>query len=157
MFRAIVRKGIRWIRYKIGFGKSRGQIRKDVTVIPVQPNLDLIVYWKVLDIGKGPAAVLKVHETEVLKFDCFGMEKGHFHVAPNYGKRIFFQDNTAIEQIERTVQELNVNAQYYLNQLEQAHIRSITIEVEKLKDSTEIAKRKMIEFLNTVPALEDLK
>ena len=61
------------------------QVRKDVEIIPIQPNLELVVYWKVLQVGRGPALILQAYGKEVLKFDCFGRDDGHFHVAPNYG------------------------------------------------------------------------
>lgn len=135
----------------------RESIRKDVEIIPIQTNLELVVYWKVLRIGKGPAVILQAHKKEILKFDCFGKDDGHFHAAPNYGKRIFFEEETALDQIEQTVRELNEKGQFYLNKQEQSAIRNIEIDQEKLSKAVEQAKKKMILFVETVPELDELR
>jgi hypothetical protein len=60
----------------------KDQVRKDVEIISIQLNLELVVYWKVLRIGKGPVVTLRAYGNEVLKFDCFRKDDGHYHVAP---------------------------------------------------------------------------
>ena len=132
-------------------------IRKDVEVIPIQSKLELVVYWKVLKIGKGPAVTLKAYGKEILKFDCFGKDDGHFHVAPKFGDRIFFEKETASGQIEQTANELNTKAQSYLSRQEENRIRNIRIDQGKLKPAVDRAKKKMNYFLQTIPELEDLR
>lgn len=139
--------------------KQNGQknvIRNDVEIIPIQKNLDLIVYWKVLHIGKGPALILQANGKEILKFDCFGKNDGHFHAAPDFGKRIFFKEETASTQIERSVSELRDKAQIYLNNQPEDTIRDIKIEQKKLIQAVELAQKKMIYFFETIPDLRDL-
>ena len=57
------------------------KLRKDLLNIKVIEDVYFQVYWKVLEHGKGPAVILYVNRKEVLKFDCFGKDKGHFHIA----------------------------------------------------------------------------
>lgn len=132
-------------------------IRKDVEVIPVQPNLEFVVYWKVLEVGKGPALILKAYGKEILKFDCFGKNDGHFHAAPDYGKRIFFEEQTASAQIEQTESELKANAQFYLESQEEVRIRKIKIDQENFKTAIDVAKKKLNHFLQTIPELEEIR
>lgn len=141
---------------KLGIRDQRNLIRQDVETIPVQPNVNLIVYWKVLQVGKGPALILKAHGKEVLKFDCFGRGDGHYHVAPNYAERIFFEEQTASAQIERTSKELKEKAQFYLENQKEENIRIIKIDQEKLIHAIDLAKSKMIYFLKVIPELEEL-
>lgn len=157
MIKPTPRKIVKWFLIKIGLKKQKGQIRKDVEIIPIQPNLELIVYWKVLRIGKGPAVILQAYGNEVLKFDCFGKNEGHYHVAPNIGERIFFEEETAFGQIKKTAKELVNNSQTHLERQKEDHIRNIKIEQEKFSKAVEMAKNKMNFFLQTIPELKDLR
>jgi hypothetical protein len=132
-------------------------VRKDVEIIPVQPNLELVVYWKTLEIGKGPALILQAHGKEILKFDCFGKDDGHFHAAPEFQKKIFFEEETASGQIEHTVRELKEKAQFYLEKQGEDHIRKVKINQENLCAAVVQAKKKMLNFLEDVPELKDLR
>lgn len=155
--KSLIRKILRKLKFLGQQNSRRGRVRKDVEIIPIQPNLEFIVYWKVLRIGKGPALILKAHGKEVIKFDCFGRGDGHYHVAPNYPERIFFEEQTASAQIEWTLRELKENAQYYMENQTEEHIRTVKIDQEKLIQATDLAKTKMIYFLQVIPELEDLR
>ncbi|MCG2590043.1 hypothetical protein [Rhodohalobacter sulfatireducens] len=146
------------ILIKLGLlDQPKGQIRKDVEIIPIQPNLELVVYWKVLRIGKGPTAILQAFGNEIIKFDCFGKNDGHYHLAPNIVERIFFEEETAFGQINKTAKELVNNSQTYLERQQEDHIRNIKIDQEKFSNAVEMAKKKMNFFLQTVPELKDLR
>jgi hypothetical protein len=155
--KSLIRKILRKLRLLGQQNGQEGRIRKDVKIISIQPNLEFIVYWKVLKIGKGPALILKAHGKEVLKFDCFGRGDGHYHVAPNYAERIFFEEQTASAQIERTSKELKDKAQFYLENQKEEHIRTIKIDQEKLIHAIGLAKSQMIYFLESIPEMEDLQ
>ena len=72
-------------------------MHQDEVIFKIQEDVLFQVYWKSLPIGTGPAVILKAFGQEILKFDCFGKEKGHFHVAPNYEFRIYFGEETVPE------------------------------------------------------------
>jgi len=137
------------------------ELRKDVTNLKIQDDVYFQVYWKELAIGNGPAVILYIYNKEILKFDCFGKEKGHYHVdfyKLNGSKedRIFFIENRASEQIERTVFELNTNLNYYLQRNKDHRIRDVHIEQNNLEKALVLVKSKMIEFLRTKSELNGI-
>ncbi len=141
--------------------KNPPKLRKDVTNLKIQDDVYFQVYWKELAIGKGPAVILYIYNKEVLKFDCFGKEKGHYHVdfyKQNGTKenRIFFTENRASKQIERTVFELNTNLDYYLQRSKDQCIRDIYIEKNNLEEALVPVKSKMIKVLETIPELSGI-
>ncbi|MDR9407564.1 MAG: hypothetical protein RI573_01865 [Balneolaceae bacterium] len=78
-------------------------------------------------------------------------------MAPNIGERIFFEEETAFGQINKTAKELVNNSQTYLERQQEDHIRNIKIDQEKFSNAVEMAKKKMNFFLQTVPELKDLR
>lgn len=146
---------------KVGLRKAKnGQkksVRKDVEIIPIQADLKFEVYWKILKIGKGPALILKSRGKEIMKFDCFGKDDGHYHVAPHYNFRIFFPEEKAMDQIKRTGFELRRNAQKYLALQSDEKIRQIKIDEKKFSAAIQKAEEKMIYFLETIPQFEELR
>lgn len=134
------------------------KLRKDVLNIKVQEDVYFQVYWKVLEIGKGPAVILYIFSREVLKFDCFGKAKGHFHVAGyklngSTGKRIYFKEESAYEQIEWTVHELKTNHSHYLQKNKNKRIRELHIDQKDLESAIVSVRSKMIEFIENIPEL----
>ena len=87
-------------------------IRKDVVKLPLQENAYFLVYHKHLDIGFGPTVLLCVFGKEILKFDCFGKDKGHYHNLN--GDRIFFEESTVEEQITKSMQIVTENADKWI-------------------------------------------
>lgn len=136
---------------------QKKRVRNDVEIIPIQAGLKFEVYWKILKIGKGPALILKSRGKEVMKFDCFGKDKGHYHVAPHYNFRIFFPEEKAIDQIKRTSLELRNNAQKYIALQTDERIKQIKIDKDKFDIAVQEAEEKMIYFLQTVPEFEELR
>lgn len=136
--------------------KKKPTIRKDVCRIDVQEDVYFNVYWKILKIGKGPAVTLNIYNKEILKFDCFGKCNGHFHISPEHNKRIFFSEQTAKDQIERTSFELTNNLNIYLGMNEEKKVREISIDCLKLKLAVERVEEKMTHFLETVTEIQGI-
>lgn len=136
--------------------KSNKIIRKNAQKISIQDRVYLNVYWKVLKIGKGPAVTFNIDDQEILKFDCFGKDDGHYHIFPNYKKRIFFSEQTAREQIKRTAIELKTNLNSYLLMHDSKDVRNVSINQEKLEKAVEVMKEKMIFFLENVPEIKGI-
>lgn len=141
----------------MGLRKQKALVRRDVEIISVQPNLDLVVYWKVLRIGKGPAVVVETYGNEILKFDCFGKGEGHYHVAPNFGERIFFEKPSAMDQIDLTVMEIEENLQTHLKNQREPKINQLKVDLHNLALAVDHAKLRMVHFLETVPELKELR
>lgn len=135
--------------------------RRDVASIPVQPEVELRVCWKQLEIGHGPAASLFVLGDEVLRFDCFGAGRGHYHaelVQPERATgRIYFPERSVEEQIERSLFELTRNLAYYLQRNPRRDVRRFCVDPAALEQACAEARRRMLAYLETVDALRDLR
>lgn len=129
-------------------------IRKDLQIIPIEYNLRFLVYWKVLEIGKGPAVILQAFDTEILKFDCFGKSKGHYHIAPNDEFRLFFFEEAVPEQINRTITELRHNGLRYLKQQADPRIKSLRPDPQKYFEAILQAEKLLTHFHQTVEELK---
>ncbi|MEQ9289718.1 MAG: hypothetical protein RIG77_22510 [Cyclobacteriaceae bacterium] len=130
-------------------------IRRDVTTINVDSNFQLLVYWKVLPIGKGPAIILKVLNKEFMKFDCFGKDKGHYHISPKYNFRIFFIENTRKSQIKRSINELKTNTQNYLKHHPDQRFNQLVLSTSAFYDSLDRAEQQLIAFVETIVEFQE--
>lgn len=130
--------------------------RMDLIQFPIGDQLSLLVYWKVLKIGKGPAVVLKACDQEVLKFDCFGEKDGHYHIAPQYDFRIYFFEKTVADQIDRTVAELKVNGLRYLKLHPDPKIRALDPAPDSYLEAIDQAEKQMKHFIQTVKEIQPL-
>ncbi|MCC5638885.1 hypothetical protein LC593_24255 [Nostoc sp. CHAB 5844] len=133
----------------------------DVVIYKLQSEVIIKVYWKVLPIGKGPALALIVSGDEILRFDCFGEDQGHYHVFCGYEypdrDRFYFPEKTVEEQINRTIFELDRNLCRYLQLHRSSQIRHLKIDAITLKNVCEQARHQMLKYLWTVPQFEDLR
>ena len=136
--------------------------RKDVVRYELQPHAYLEVFWKVLEIGRGPSVALFVYDQEVVKFDCFGAKDGHYHINERqWGKlskgtvhRLYFPEQTVEAQIERAVFELRTNLSVYLQRNADPRVRNCRIDPACLAEMTGRMREKMLEYLRTIPALQ---
>lgn len=128
--------------------------RMDLKEIEICDHLSFLVYWKILDIGKGPAVILKAFDKEILKFDCFGEKDGHFHIAPNYDFRIYFLEKTVSEQVIRTVDELKTNGLRYLNLQKEAEIRALKPNLTQYYSAIDSVEKLLTHFHQTVKEIQ---
>lgn len=126
----------------------------DVREIAICKHLTFLVYWKILEIGKGPAVVMKAFDKEIMKFDCFGENDGHYHIAPHYQFRIYFLEKTVSEQINRTVAELRTNGLRYLSLQKNPEIRSIKPSPAKYNSAIDSVEEMLTHFQRTVKELQ---
>ena len=139
--------------------------RKDVLRYAIQPGAYLEVFWKVLEIGRGPAVSLYVHGEEVLKIDCFGAGKGHYHLnarqwrrkLPGIVQRIYLPETTVEAQIDRAVFELQHNALVYLQQNDDPRIHQVVLDTALLREATERMRMTMLEHMRKVPQADSLQ
>ena len=124
-------------------------LRKDVVKIDIQENAYVLVYHKFLDIGSGSSIGLYLYNKEYLKFDCFGKNKGHYHVNNKKNDdRIYFTEQTAKEQIEKTINELTTNINSYL-------VMSSNIKIKKFVFDDNLLKSKLTEAKQILMGYED--
>lgn len=117
---------------------------KDEVIFKVQEDVIFQVYWKSLSIGTGPAVILKVFNEEILKFDCFGKEKGHYHIAPHYHFRIYFIEETVEEQIHRTIKELEMNGLRYLKMQKDPKIKALNINTPSYIENLKLVNKTLL-------------
>ncbi len=129
--------------------------RRDRVRLHVQDDVFVDVYWKDVELGKGPSISVFVLGEEMMKFDCFGKDRGHFHIAfftpgASNVSRMYMPEPTIEDQIERAVFEIRKNINYYLQRNSKRRIRKCVIDAKKLSAVCEKAKSKMYEFIETV-------
>ena len=125
----------------------------DVVIYPVQDHAYVAVYWKDLPIGKGPCASLYVYDKEILKFDCFGEGRGHYHthmnqpsLVRNGEERLYFYEKTIENQVERSIFEIQKNAAYHLQRNHDPRITFFKLDLPHLEAVCREAKVKMLEY-----------
>jgi hypothetical protein len=124
-------------------------IRKDLYKIDVQDGLYLLVFHKKFNGGFGPALSVYINNYEFLKFDCFGIDKGHYHIFDNIkNDTIYFTEKKCEDQIDRTFNELSNNINVYLMKSDRIDIQNFNINFEELLDKLNIAREKMLEYEN---------
>ena len=124
-------------------------LRKDVVKIDIQENAYVLVYHKFLDIGSGSSIGLYLYNKEYLKFDCFGKNKGHYHINNKKNDdRIYFTEQTAKEQIEKTINELTTNINSYL-------VMSSNIKIKEFVFDDNLLKSKLTEAKQILMGYED--
>lgn len=135
----------------------------DPVVYPIQDGAYVAVYWKALPIGRGPCASLYVLDREILRFDCFGEGKGHFHanIAQRnllFGRsrnRRYFVERTIEEQIERAAIEIKTRAAEHLRASRDPRIAGFVLGRKGLERACDAMQQQMLEYLRAVPALRD--
>jgi len=124
-------------------------VRKDVVKIDIQENAYLLVYHKSLDIGMGPTIGLYLFNTEFLKFDCFGIVKGHYHIFNKKNNdRLYFTEPTVSEQIDKSISELTNNITEYLETSPIKKIRNFIFDKDILISKLAEAKQLMVQYEN---------
>jgi len=124
-------------------------LRRDLVKIDIQKNAYVLVYHKFLDIGSGSSIGLYLYNTEYLKFDCFGLRKGHYHVFNKKNDdRIYFTEQTVSEQIDKSAEELTNNIAKYLAMSPNRKIREFVFDKDLLTTKIAEAKQIMIDYEN---------
>ena len=159
----VARRAPAWIRNRIqrwrqkpgrlvAVLKNRNQRRH----FQVQQDVVFEVFWKDQPLGQGPAASVFCHGQERLRFDCFGTEKGHYHVAywcpPGSGEnRLYFRERTREQQIERTVFEIQTNLDYYLRRIPDTRVRALQIDKNSLRAGCDWLRQQLLNLLQAAP------
>jgi hypothetical protein len=151
--------GARWLRRKV---------RQDWERHPLGSDVDLVSFWLDERIGGGGTGVcfaVFCHGYEVLRFDCFGGDLGHFHIAPftpwaifgNEERRLQFREQTIEQQVERALFEVEENLEFYLQLNPRARLRRTRLEREQRRAACSAARERARHHLATVAVLQDLR
>lgn len=129
--------------------------RMDLKRFKISEDFYIDVFRKDLPIGVGPALSVYLFGHEVLKFDCFGKNEGHFHVKSivpdkKTQTRIYFYESSREEQIERTLFELLHNLSYYQIRCPQRGVRDLKIDYTKLEQHIPTIRSLMLIFLKSI-------
>jgi hypothetical protein len=144
-----MKKTLGKILRKLGWIKPKPQpqvTHEDEVIFKIQENVIFQVYWKSFQVGTGPAVILKAFGQEILKFDCFGKEKGHYHIAPNYEFRIYFVEETVSEQIQRTIKELEINGLRYLKMQQDPRIKALDFSTSSYTEVLKLVESTLIQY-----------
>ena len=120
--------------------------RNDIYKVTIQDNLYFLVFHKNLPIGFGSALSLYINNFEFLKFDCFGENKGHYHIYNNKkNETIYFTEKTPEEQINKTFELIN-NINLFLNKSNIINIQNFKIDMDTFLNNLDHIKNKMLEY-----------
>lgn len=151
--------GQRWVRRKA---------RQDWTRNPMAPGIDLMTYWldeRLGGGGTGPCIAIFCQGYEVLRFDCFGGTRGHFHITPftpwtifnsKGERRLQFREQTPKEQIEHALFEITENLDFYLQLNPRRSVRKIRVDRETRERVCAAARQQLHAHLANVPQLQAL-
>lgn len=126
-----------------------------VTTVVVQPGISIEIYWIGPGLGPGPSASLYVYKDEVMRFDCFGGSRGHFHlnltqsryVSHGESARLYFPDGTIEDQVELARFELTRNFDYARRQNKSWMVRSLDIPQGRLESAACEMRSEMLKMV----------
>ena len=122
--------------------------RIDPFTIPIQEHLYALVFFKSLSTGTGVSVSIYIHGTEFLKYDCQGIERGHYHIYDRgRDTKLFFMVGTdRTEQIDISINDISTNITRYIRSCHDENIRSFQIHPTRLEEALVIIKTKMVEY-----------
>ena len=141
--------------YKFVFLQSNPEVtknlRRDVVTLDLGNNSFLELYWKSVDLGRGPAVILNVQGYEIMRFDCFGNPGGHFHYQVTEWRRPSEQrmrlpELTAEDQIDRALVELRYTIRWVQDRHPLPRVRNTAHDSLKLHEVTENAREIVISY-----------
>jgi len=121
-------------------------MRKNIYKVDIQDNLYFLVFHKTLQKGFGSSVSLCINNYEFLKFDCFGENKGHYHIYDGKkNEEIYFNEKTCEEQINHSC-DLIKNINQFLNKSSRIDIKNFVIDINKINEKIDTIKNKMLEY-----------
>jgi hypothetical protein len=158
-------KGLMRSTGSLGQRWLRRSARQDWTIHEVAPGVDLVTFWLDERIGGGGTGVcmaLFCHGYEVLRFDCFGEEFGHYHLTPltlwPVRRRVLeFYEDTVEGQVEEALFQLSQNLDFYLQINPKRRVRKIKVAPDARTRACNSARDRLHEYLTFVPQLQPLR
>jgi hypothetical protein len=121
----------------------------DVELIPIQPGGYLAVYFKRYGADVGPGVSLYVCENEILRFDCFGPARGHYHSLPCLsafpGREGFaLAGDSVVAQVQHAAAEIRGNHAAHLAKHFRRRIREFRFDLASLDAAVSEARDRML-------------
>ncbi|MCH8059694.1 MAG: hypothetical protein IIA11_04460 [Proteobacteria bacterium] len=121
----------------------------DLELIPIQPDSYLAVYFKRYGTDIGPGVSLYVFENEILRFDCFGGDHGHYHSLPCLStfpgnERNDFSTDSIEAQIDQALAEITGNYIAHLARHFRRRIREFRFDQAQLGVAVSAARSRML-------------
>ncbi len=112
------------------------------------------VYWVAPPVGPGPGASIYIIDDEVMRFDCFGSDLGHYHFNirqakfyPNGEKtRIYFPEGTVTDQIEYATVQLRRNLDYGRGLNTDPRIRAVKIDQQAVDEAADLMRERLFQI-----------
>ncbi len=123
----------------------------DVKTHPVQDDIFMETYWVSEPVGPGPGASVYIHDDEVMRFDCFGSDVGHYHFNIRQSKflpagettRIFFPSGSVEDHIENAVVQLTRNLDYGRGMNVDPKVRSVELDQAALDRAGKLMREEL--------------
>lgn len=121
---------------------------EDVELIAIQPDGYLAVYFKRYGADVGPGVSLYVLQNEILRFDCFGDDRGHYHSLPCLSaipssEQINFTGRSIDAQIDEASTEIHDNYAAHLTNHFRRRIREFRFDKTCLDKAVADARNRM--------------
>ena len=118
----------------------------------IQDLVFMEVYWVAPPVGPGPGASIYIIDDEVMRFDCFGSDIGHYHFNirqskffPNGEKtRILFPEGTVEQQIDNAAVQLRRNLDYGRGLNSDPKIRAVKIDQPAVDKASEWMRERLL-------------
>ena len=143
----------------------RSKLRQDVVRLNVGEKVFIELYWKDVELGRGPAIILNIQGYEIMRFDCFGSPGGHYHIKVtewhrSSEHRLQMPEPTPEAQIERALFEIRYNNRWVLDRHPLSRVRKVIIDNDQLHAATENARGILLSYINLpevqTPTVNDL-
>lgn len=131
----------------------------DLVTVPIQENVFMEIYWVSEPVGPGPGASIYIHEDEVMRFDCFGSDLGHYHfnirqscfVPAGELTRIFFPQGSIQDHIDNAVVQVCRNLDYGRGMNLDPKVRTVPIDQEAINHAADVMKKEMMKIAENKP------
>jgi hypothetical protein len=125
---------------------------QNVVTHSIQSDVVMEVYWVTELFGPGPGASIYIVGDEVLRFDCFGGDAGHFHfnirqaryVPQGEMTRVFFAPGTVQEHIDAAAIHLRRNLEYARGMNLDPKVRKIKLDQPSLDRASELMRTELM-------------
>jgi len=129
----------------------------DVELIPIQPGGYLAVYFKRYGADVGPGVSLYVLANEILRFDCFGAARGHYHSLPCLSafpgsEAIDLAGDSIFAQIDQAATEISENHAAHLAKHFRRRIREFRFDQASLDAAVSAARERMLSAHRKAPS-----
>jgi hypothetical protein len=124
----------------------------DLTTHEIQDGIFMEVYWVSEPVGPGPGASIYIRDDEVMRFDCFGSDLGHYHFNVRQSRyvphgeltRIYFPAGTVQEHIDYAVVQLRRNLDYGRGMNLDPRVRTVLLDQLAIERAADLMREELM-------------